>query len=57
MLLFRLGGGVRFLEREPDKRINNSSKLIETMKGKISAEDYKKLKDIYVLDYALFGYD
>ena len=59
MILRRLGGWLKFpeVERDSTRPINNSSNLIRTMKNKISTEDYGKLKEIYALDYALFGYD
>ena len=57
MLLRRFGTDVKFIEKEPDKTINNSSKLVEVMKSKISAKDHRKLREMYALDYTLFGYN
>ena len=52
-----LGGGVEFPESESPEHVTHAGKFVETMKRNISAEDYKKIKEIYALDFDLFGYD
>ena len=53
----RLGGGTKFPVDDPDnKKWNASSLFVETMKRNISSESFKKLEELYAMDYAMFGY-